>query len=236
MHDILLQEKVLIRNAQLAEKNRQLLKERGILSINLMSSPGSGKTSIVEKTLEMLQDRLRIAVIEGDIQTDLDAQRILKYGIPVKQINTGRSCHLDAHMIQHTLPWLLDQDEIDLLIIENVGNMVCPAEYDLGEDIKVAVMSVTEGDDKPLKYPSLFSASQYLIINKTDLLPYTNFNIDRAEKNALKVNRGLKIFRTSCSTGTGLQAWVEELHTLNLDKLNRGKKNRIHLSEMSCGI
>lgn len=209
MHDIVLNEKVLAKNDELAAGNRQRLKERGIFTINMISAPGAGKTSIVEKTVELIKGRLTPAVIEGDIQTDLDAQRLLKYNIPVRQINTGRSCHLDAHMVQHTLPWLFEQVGIDFLIIENVGNMVCPAEYDLGEDLKVAVMSVTEGDDKPLKYPSLFSSSKYLLINKLDLIPYTNFNIGKACDNALKINPGLKIIQMSCVDGAGLQEWAE---------------------------
>lgn len=209
MHDIILNEKVLAKNDELAGGNRQRLKEKGIFTINMISAPGAGKTSIVEKTVELVKGRLTPAVIEGDIQTDLDTQRLLKYNIPVRQINTGRCCHLDAHMICHTLPWLFDQVGIDFLIIENVGNMVCPAEYDLGEDLKVAVMSVTEGDDKPLKYPALFSSAGYLLINKVDLITYTNFNIERASENALKINPEIRIIRTSCVDGTGLQEWAD---------------------------
>jgi len=209
--EILINTKVLVKNNEIADSNRKILKDRGIFTINLMSSPGSGKTSIVEKTIEQLKGKVKVAVIEGDIQTDLDTQRILKYGIPAIQINTGRSCHLDARMIQLTLPWIFEQGRTDLMIIENVGNMVCPAGYDLGEDIKVAVMSVTEGDDKPLKYPALFSASQYLLINKIDLLAYTNFNMERARHNALTINPKLKIIVTSCTNGTGIKEWVESI-------------------------
>ena len=211
MSEILINTKVLVKNNEIADSNRKILKDRGIFTINLMSSPGSGKTSIVEKTIEQLKGKVKVAVIEGDIQTDLDTQRILKYGIPAIQINTGRSCHLDARMIQLTLPWIFEQGRTDLMIIENVGNMVCPAGYDLGEDIKVAVMSVTEGDDKPLKYPALFSASQYLLINKIDLLAYTNFNMERARHNALTINPKLKIIVTSCTNGTGIKEWVESI-------------------------
>jgi len=209
--EILINTKVLVKNNEIADSNRKILKDRGIFTINLMSSPGSGKTSIVEKTIELLKGKVNVAVIEGDVQTDLDTQRILKYGIPATQINTGRSCHLDARMIQLTLPWIFEQGRTDLMIIENVGNMVCPAGYDLGEDIKVAVMSVTEGDDKPLKYPALFSASQYLLINKIDLLAYTNFNMERARHNALTINPKLKIIVTSCTNGTGIKEWVESI-------------------------
>ena len=211
MSEILINTKVLVKNNEIADSNRKILKDRGIFTINLISSPGSGKTSIVEKTIEQLKGKVKVAVIEGDIQTDLDTQRILKYGIPAIQINTGRSCHLDARMIQLTLPWIFEQGRTDLMIIENVGNMVCPAGYDLGEDIKVAVMSVTEGDDKPLKYPALFSASQYLLINKIDLLAYTNFNMERARHNALTINPKLKIIVTSCTNGTGIKEWVESI-------------------------
>lgn len=211
MHDIHVGAKILSRNDEIAAGNRALMKERGIFSINMVSSPGSGKTSLVEKTIESLKERVNMAVIEGDIQTDLDARRIMKYNIPVRQITTGKACHLDAHMISHTIPWLLDQGDIRLLIIENVGNMVCPAEYDLGEDMKVAVMSVTEGDDKPLKYPSLFHASRSLLINKTDLLGYTNFDMEQAVENARKINPHLNVFKTSCTTGAGLDEWCEYL-------------------------
>ncbi len=212
MHDVYtIKEKILSRNAELADENRRILKERGIFTVNIISSPGAGKTSIIEKTLESLTDRCRVAVIEGDLQTEIDSTRLKRYGIPVRQITTGRTCHLDAHMVHHTLPWLMEQGDIELLIIENVGNMVCPAEYDLGEDMKVVVMSVPEGDDKPLKYPSIFHASDILIINKIDLVGYTNFNIDRARENALRINPGLEVFETSCTQGKGIKRWCELL-------------------------
>lgn len=207
MHDILIQEDILSKNDEIAQENREMLEERGIFSINMVSSPGSGKTSIIEKTVGLIKGFLKLAVIEGDIQTDLDAQRIKRHGIPVKQITTGRACHLDAHMVHHALPWLFEHKDIRFLIIENVGNMVCPAEYDLGEDMKVAVMSVTEGDDKPLKYPAMFSASQVLLINKIDLLPYTDFNMQRAKKNALRINPDLLVLETSCVKGSRFSDW-----------------------------
>lgn len=215
MHDthgeIEIGERILAANDAVAEKTRAALRASGIYSINLISSPGSGKTSIIEKTLAALAGKLRVAVIEGDIATELDSDRIRKCGVPVRQITTGRSCHLDASMISATLPWVLEQydDEggLDLLIIENVGNMVCPAEYDLGEEMKVAVMSTTEGDDKPLKYPSIFHASKCLLLNKTDLLGHTDFDLGRAKENALRMNRDLEIFETSCTTGEGLDEW-----------------------------
>lgn len=214
MHDIILNEKLLAKNAELADNNRRQLKEKGVFTINLISSPGSGKTSVIEKTLEILDGRKKVAVIEGDIQADLDVQRLSRFDIPLRQINTGRSCHLDAHMIHHSLPWLIEQGDLDILIIENVGNMVCPAEFDLGEDIKVSVMSVSEGDDKPLKYPAMFHASDVLLINKLDLAPYCNFDIEKARANALKMNPELKILETSCTTGEGIEEWVEMLETV----------------------
>lgn len=219
MHDIVLSEKVMKRNDQMAAENRKALRECGIFSVNLISSPGSGKTTLIEKSLERLNGCRKTAVIEGDIATDADSRRIMKYGIPVRQINTGRSCHLDAHMIRHALPWLFGQGEIELLIIENVGNMVCPAEYDLGEDMKTAVMSVAEGDDKPLKYPAMFMSADCLLINKTDLIPYTNFDMERARGNALCVNPQLKVIETSCTSGEGLDEWVAILkgNATNLD-------------------
>jgi hydrogenase nickel incorporation protein HypB len=211
MHDILIGENILSRNKEISAENKKMLKERNIFSINMVSSPGSGKTTIIEKTIGFLKDRVKLAVIEGDIQTNLDAQRIAQYNIPVKQITTGRSCHLDAYMIHHTLPWLFEQGGIQMLIIENVGNMVCPAEYALGEDMMIAVMSVTEGDEKPLKYPAIFHVSSALLINKTDLLAYTDFTIEKAVKNALRINPRLDIFKISCTTGEGIKDWCDFL-------------------------
>ncbi len=207
MHEILVEEGILSKNDEIAGENREWLRSRGVYSINMVSSPGSGKTTLIEKTAGLINARLKVAVIEGDIETDLDARRIKKLGIPARQITTGRACHLDAHQVHHALPWVFEQDGTRLLIIENVGNMVCPAEYDLGEEMKVAVMSVTEGDDKPLKYPALFTASDALIINKTDLIPYTDFDMERARSNALRINPALKVFETSCTTGAGLSEW-----------------------------
>lgn len=208
MHEIIIEEKILGKNDAIASQNRRSLKERNIFSINLVSSPGSGKTSVIEKTAPFLKERaVNFAVIEGDLQTDLDSRRISGLNIPVKQITTGRACHLDAHMIKHALPWVFEQKGIMLLIMENVGNMVCPAEYDLGEDIMITVMSTAEGDDKPLKYPAIFVKSDVLLINKTDLCPYTDFDIRRARENALKINPELNIFEVSCRTGSGIKQW-----------------------------
>lgn len=211
MHDILIEEKILSENDAIAGANRHAFAERGVFVINMVSSPGAGKTTLIERMTPILLDTLgRFAVIEGDLEGDLDAVRIARYGVPVKQITTGRACHLDAHDIAHALPWALEQDAC-LLIIENVGNMVCPAEYDLGEDMKVTVLSAAEGDDKPLKYPAIFDASSALIINKTDLAPHTDFDMERARANALAINPVLQIFETSCRTGEGIKEWCAYL-------------------------
>lgn len=201
---------ILKANDAIAEENRQLFSQRGILTLNFISSPGSGKTSILEKTIEQVKNDYRLGIIEGDIQTSRDAQRIHALGIPVVQINTQGGCHLDANMIKMALPGL-PLEEIDCLIIENVGNLVCPADYQLGEDMKVAVLSVTEGDDKPSKYPAIFHESRVLIINKMDLLPFTNFNLAAARESALQINPYLEIFEVSCKDGQGLDAWTDWL-------------------------
>lgn len=211
MHEILIEEKILARNDEIARRNRQALKERGIFSVNMVSSPGSGKTALIEAIAPFIKDSFKVAVIEGDLQTDLDAKRVERCALPVMQITTGRTCHLDAHDISHSLKWVFDQASTKLLIIENVGNMVCPAEYDLGEDLMMTVLSATEGDDKPLKYPAIFSSSDVLVINKTDLAPHTDFVVARARENALQINPYLKIFETSCRTGEGIKALAEFL-------------------------
>ena len=208
MHEILIEEKVFAKNDKIARENREYFKKRGIFVMNLVSSPGSGKTSLIEKTLEQAGNSFKVAVIEGDIQTDNDAQRIAKFDVPVKQITTGRACHLDAHLIQHTLDWLETIDGIELLIIENVGNLVCPSDFDLGEDSMVSILSTTEGEDKPLKYPFIFRKSEVLVINKTDLLPHTSFDINQVKENALSVNPYLKFFELSCTTGEGVKEWI----------------------------
>ena len=212
MKKIKVEKKLLSSNQQIAEENRRFFRERGMAVFNLLSSPGSGKTSLIERTASHLAEKLRTAVITGDLQTDRDAQRIAQHQVPVKQITTGGACHLDASMVNRALPFL-PMDELDLLLIENVGNLVCPAAYDLGEDAKVTIMSVPEGDDKPLKYPVMFRISEVLIINKIDLLPYTDFNLKQAIKFARQINPAIKVFETSCLTGAGLEdwfRWVEE--------------------------
>ncbi|HEV2713785.1 MAG TPA: hydrogenase nickel incorporation protein HypB, partial [Terriglobales bacterium] len=179
----------------------------GVLCLNLISSPGSGKTSLLEKTLGAFPRNERVAVLAGDIQTENDATRLKHFGFPVKQITTGGTCHLDARMIdRHLEAWNLEG--IDVLFIENVGNLVCPSSYDLGEAAKIVLLSVTEGEDKPLKYPSIFFKSALLLLTKTDLLPYVPFDIAKAEENARCVHPGMEIVRVSCTTGNGLESWL----------------------------
>jgi hydrogenase nickel incorporation protein HypB len=201
---------VLDANARIAAENRKLFDEKKIYVINLMSSPGAGKTSLVEKTIMALRDRYRIAVIEGDIQDTYDADRVAALGIPAVQINTGGACHIDGNMIREALP-ALDLNKIDLLISENVGNLVCPAEFKIGENAKVMILSTPEGADKPAKYPLMFQESAVMIINKIDLTPYVDFDLEKARRDALTLNRKLKIFEVSCKTGLGLENWVQWL-------------------------
>ncbi len=206
MSIITIERKVLEKNDQIAQSNRELFSRNRIFTINLVSSPGSGKTSLVEKTLEHLKNKISISVIEGDVQTDLDAQRVAKFNVPVVQIITNGGCHLEAKLVSDAMQ-SLDLSKTKLLIIENVGNLVCPANYDLGEALKVVVISTTEGDDKPLKYPAMFRNASALIINKIDLLPYLNSNIETLKRNALSINPSLKIFATSCTTSDGIAEW-----------------------------
>ena len=207
MERVPLEKKVLSENDRIAAGLRARFGEHGILCLNLISSPGSGKTSLLEKTLESLSQTKRVFVLTGDIQTDNDARRLARFGYPVKQITTGGTCHLDARMIERGLEgWRLE--DIDLLLIENVGNLVCPASYDLGEAAKIVVLSVTEGEDKPLKYPSIFFKSELLVLNKVDLLPYVPFDISAAEENARRIHPGMDIVRVSCTTGDGIQQWL----------------------------
>jgi hydrogenase nickel incorporation protein HypB len=207
MNRVPLEQKVLSENDRIAAELRARFREHGILCLNLISSPGSGKTSLLERTLESLPREQRVAVLTGDIQTDNDAARLKRFGFPVKQITTGGTCHLDARMIErHLADWCLA--DIDLLFIENVGNLVCPSSYDLGEAAKVVVLSVTEGEDKPLKYPSIFLKSELLVLNKIDLLPYVPFDLKAATENARRVHPGIEILKTSCLTGKGLHEWL----------------------------
>jgi hydrogenase nickel incorporation protein HypB len=207
MNRIAIEKNVLSENNRIAGDLRATLESCGALALNFISSPGSGKTMLLEKTLELLPAHTRAAVLTGDIQTDNDAQRLMRYGYPVRQITTGGACHLDAAMVENHLgDWLTHG--LQLLLIENVGNLVCPTSYDLGEDAKVVVLSVTEGEDKPLKYPGIFRKAELMILNKIDLLPYVPFRLDLARENARRINPNIDIIETSCTTGAGLGQWM----------------------------
>lgn len=197
-------------NDRIATASKEIFDRNKNLVVNLMSSPGAGKTTLLERTAEALAGKVRLGVITGDIETSRDAERIEKYNIPVVQLTTVTACHLDANMVASALPHL-DLSQIDILLIENVGNLVCPAEFKVGEDCKVMILSVTEGDEKPLKYPLMFRESSLLIINKIDLLPFTNFNMDEAKANALKMNPNLGIVEVSTTTGQGIEDWISWL-------------------------
>ncbi|HDK26246.1 MAG TPA: hydrogenase accessory protein HypB [Candidatus Atribacteria bacterium] len=201
---------ILKANENIAQKNRDIFDKNKVYTINLMSSPGSGKTSLLERTINLVKNELKMAVLEGDLQTDNDAQRIKKYDIPVVQINTNGACHLDANMVDRALK-SFDFKEIDLFVIENVGNLVCPASFELGEHDKAVMVSTTEGDDKPIKYPVMFRKAKVLLINKIDLLPYTNFNMSKIKKDAMNINPEMRIFEISCRTGEGLGIWIDWL-------------------------
>jgi hydrogenase nickel incorporation protein HypB len=206
----ILEQNLLAKNDQLAAKNRAWFQEQEILGLNLVSSPGSGKTTLLTRTIRDLQEQIPISVIEGDQATSNDAQRIRETGCNVVQINTGTGCHLEAAMIQKGLHELAPSPR-SIVMIENVGNLVCPALFDLGEQAKVVILSVTEGEDKPMKYPHMFRASQVMILNKIDLLPYVEFDRDRCVEYALKVNPNLTIFQVSATTGEGLEDWYDWL-------------------------
>jgi hydrogenase nickel incorporation protein HypB len=197
---------ILSKNNRLAAANRELFRHRGVFVLNLVSSPGSGKTSILERTMRDLSSDMRFAVIEGDQQTDNDAARIAATGVPVKQVNTGAGCHLDAHMVCHALE-SFNLDQLDVLMIENVGNLVCPASFDLGEHHKVVILSVTEGEDKPLKYPAMFHNSDLMLINKIDLLPHLEFDVEKCKEMARRVNPDIEIIELSARTGEGMASW-----------------------------
>ncbi len=207
--EVSLFKKVLEKNDLQAQENREHFEEHGVFAINLMSSPGAGKTTLLERTVELLNE-FKIGVIEGDLETEIDAQRLRAKGVPACQITTGGACHLDAFMVHegiHELP----MEELDLVFIENVGNLVCPASYDVGAHLNVVLLSVVEGDDKPEKYPVMFRQAQLLVITKIDLLPYVDFSVERAVRSARKVNPSIDVIRLSAKTGEGLEEWVEYL-------------------------
>ena len=208
---------ILEANDRIAQQNRALFNEDNLLVINLMSSPGAGKTSLLERTISALKEDLRIGVIEGDIQSSQDAERIARTGIPVVQINTGGACHLDGNMIRDTFGEFSFKD-LDLLVVENVGNLVCPAEFKVGEDFKAMILSVTEGDDKPAKYPLMFHESSVLLINKIDLLPYVDCSVEKIREDSLKINPDLAIFEISCKTGEGIENWYSWVRERAKDK------------------
>ncbi|MCB1504960.1 MAG: hydrogenase nickel incorporation protein HypB [Hyphomicrobiaceae bacterium] len=204
---IQLEHDILAKNNAYAAENRAFLTSRGILALNLLSSPGSGKTTLLVETIKKLKGQIEVAVIEGDQQTSADAARIRETGVPALQINTGKGCHLDGHMIGHALSDLAPQID-SILFIENVGNLVCPAAFDLGEAYKVVILSVTEGEDKPLKYPDMFAAADLVLLNKTDLLPHLDFNVAEAVENMRKVKPSIKVLQVSARSGAGLDQWV----------------------------
>jgi hydrogenase nickel incorporation protein HypB len=212
MSRLLVEQKVLNENQRIAAELREQFRQNNVFCLNLISSPGSGKTSLLERTLEAFSDDMHVAVLTGDIRTENDARRLARFGFPVRQITTGGTCHLDARMVdKHLADWSLA--DLDMLLIENVGNLVCPASYDLGEHAKVVLLSVTEGEDKPLKYPSIFVKSELMVLNKLDLLPYVPFSVEQARENALRVHPGIEIIEISCITGEGLDRWLDWLRS-----------------------
>ena len=210
MSVITIERKILAKNDEIAAANRDFFQRQGMFVINIVSSPGSGKTTILERCLEQLKPVLKIGVVEGDVQTDFDAQRVARYNVPVVQLVTQGGCHLEARLVQDAIS-RMDLSGVRLLVIENVGNLVCPANFDLGEALKVVVVSTTEGADKPLKYPNMFLQSSVLLINKIDLLPYVDCDLDQLRKNALDINPRLKIFPLSATTGEGISDWCDWL-------------------------
>jgi hydrogenase nickel incorporation protein HypB len=218
---------VLKENDRIAGTLREALGARGVLCLNLISSPGAGKTSILESTFAAMRETaLRVAVLTGDIQTERDADRLKRYGFPALQITTGGTCHLDASMVERSLA-SMPLDGLDILFVENVGNLVCPASYDLGEDAKVVVLSVTEGDDKPLKYPGIFRRARLMLLHKIDLLPYTRFNREAAIEDARRVNPAIEVVETSCVGEPGLGAWLRWIEQRLDEKRQAGRPARV---------
>mgnify|MGYP001791833287 FL=1 len=221
--DAALEMNLLHANQQGADHHRAHFDDWGITCLNLMSSPGAGKTQLLARTLRGLED-LKVAIIEGDMTTELDADRLRQYGVPVIAINTGRSCHLDSKMVAggiHQLQQAHRPTELDLVVVENVGNLVCPAEFEVGEHVKVALLSVTEGEDKPLKYPVMFREADCLLITKTDLAPYLDIDLDQIEANVRQINPHVAIFQVSAKTGDGLDAWFGWLRQVVTDRVGR---------------
>ena len=213
MVKITIAQNILAANDTIAGEIQQDLSAHGIRTLNIMSSPGAGKTTLLERTIERLRGRLSIGVIEGDVETTADAERIEAAGAQTVQINTRGACHLEAHMIRDALVQI-EVASLDLLVIENIGNLVCPAAWNLGEDTRVVVVSTTEGDDKPAKYPQMFAASEVMVVNKLDLLPYVDYDLQKVKRQALAINPHLRIFELSCRTGEGLDTWCEWLITV----------------------
>ena len=203
-----IEENILGKNDEYAANNRRMLRDAGVLSLNFVSSPGSGKTTLLARTISDIGSEVPVTVIEGDQQTSNDAERIRATGAKALQVNTGKGCHLDGHMVGHAIE-ALEPEENSLLFIENVGNLVCPAAFDLGEDHKVVILSVTEGEDKPLKYPDMFHASDLMLLNKVDLLPHLNFDVERCIENARRVNPDIRVLQVSATSGEGLQDWYD---------------------------
>jgi hydrogenase nickel incorporation protein HypB len=199
---------ILDRNQDMAAEVRSLMRTKNILMMNLISSPGAGKTTLLERTCEHLRDKFRIAVIEGDITTDRDGRRLEKYGIPIVVINTEGGCHLDSHSIFKALS-AFDLNDLDIIMVENVGNLICPSHFDLGENLKVAMVSTTEGDDKVIKYPMLFREARAIILNKTDLIPYTNFNMESFRTDINQINPIVPLLLVSCTRDEGLEEWYQ---------------------------
>jgi len=206
--EIRIMKNILDRNQNKADEVRSLLKSKNVNMINLISSPGAGKTTLLERTCERLMKSYRIGVIEGDVTTDRDAQRLKKYDIPIVVINTEGGCHLDSHSISKVLGYF-DLDNLDILFVENVGNLICPSQFDLGETFKLAVVSTAEGDDKPAKYPMLFREAAAALLNKIDLIPYTNFNLEHFKNDLSNINGQLPLFEISCTRGDGLEEWFQ---------------------------
>jgi len=218
--EIKIMKNILDRNQNKAEEVRNLLNLKKVMMVNIISSPGAGKTTLLERTCEALASGVRIGVIEGDVTTDRDARRLKKYDIPIVAINTEGGCHLDSHSISKAIGHF-DLDALDLLFVENVGNLICPSQFDLGESFKLAVVSTTEGDDKPAKYPMLFSEARAVILNKTDLIPYTNFSIDSFMADMAAINPRITILKVSAVRGEGLQDWLDWL-SKQLDLFSAG--------------